>query len=399
MAAVPTVILVGATPEGEARLRETLADLGPLRTVGPDLRTALELVRQSLPCVAVLALGPAPDGALSLCRQLARVKGCSAMVVGEERDVDTVLRAMRAGAKEFALLEPGGTEVRRAVQGLCDQWLARKPTAEMRVALGLGAVVALLGAKGGAGSTTLAINLAGALRASSENAAASVVVLDLDLQMGDVLAFLDLPSPSPLGDLLDESQRPNRPSLLRAIPAHRSGIFALGRADEGAPLRSPEPAELGELLRLLQQHFDYVIVDGLRDLGEHALAALDSATAILPVLTPDMPALKSAARCLGALRQLGYPDDRIKVVVNRFQAGGAVDERGVGQALGHAVDATVSNDFTTVIRAINGGQLLISEAPEAAVTRDVQRLADLVARSRLAGAAPPRTRTRPPAEA
>jgi pilus assembly protein CpaE len=285
-------------------------------------------------------------------------------MVSRDRDPDTILLAMRSGARDFAYLEGDDNDVRRAVTA--------RPATPVAVQQRQSLVAAVFGCKGGSGATTIATNLGGALLADDNQR--RVVILDLDAQLGDVLVFLDLASRYSWTDLLRNLPRLDDELVHRSLTAHASGLRVVAQGAELEDADRLDAAAVTQTIAFLRQHYDYVIVDGLRDFSETSLAALDAADRIALTMTQDVPALKNASRCIGVFRQLGYRADKLKLIVNRYHKRDKLDLDTIGDALGAAVDATVANDYPVVIRAINEGVLLVESAPHAAVTEDVRAL-------------------------
>ena len=234
-----------------------------------------------------------------------------------------------------------------------------------------GRIYTFFGCRGGAGTTTLAVNTAAALAQSGPR---GVALLDLDVQLGGVLDALDLSPPATLVDVLEEIDRLEAAPLRRRLAAHSSGVYVLSQVGNLGQLGAVRPDRVARLLAVLSCHFDAVIVDGVRDFGDLALAALDACARIVMILTADVAAVRSAARSVDILRELGYQDDKIHVVLNRYHRRGAVRPAAISSRLGLAVRATVANDFPVVEHALNHGRLLSDEAPRARVSRDVENM-------------------------
>jgi pilus assembly protein CpaE len=376
--AFPTVI-VAATADEEQLLRRQLEGLVEICGVERDPRAALDVVRRTTASIALLCLDHYPEAVLDTSSQIARhFAHCSAVIVSRAKDPEKILLAMRAGARDFAYLDDSEADVRRAVVAL------RRRSEVVQAADGAvpGRLIVVFSCKGGSGSTTIATNLAGALLPESERepeqAAEHVVVVDLDLQMGDVLVSLDLACRYSFGDMLRNLRRLDRQLLYASLTQHRSGIHVLAQSERIEDAEELTPSGVGHVLALLRRHFEYVVVDGLRDFGEQALVALDMADTVLLTVTQDVPALKNAHRCLDILRRLGYGDEKLRLVVNRQQRGGMLDLEAIADALHLPVTAAVGNDFPTVIKAVNEGTLLLRAAPRAQVTRDIRSLAAIL---------------------
>ncbi|HJZ89097.1 MAG TPA: pilus assembly protein CpaE [Polyangia bacterium] len=235
-----------------------------------------------------------------------------------------------------------------------------------------GRIYTFFGCRGGAGATTLAVNCAVRLAQSSPRGA---VLVDLDVQLGDVLCALNLEPRDTLVDLVEDIDRLEPAALRRRLAAHASGLYALSQVGSLSQLEALRPEAVAKLLVVLSRHFDAVLVDGVRDFSDLVLPALDVAARIVMVLSADVPAVRAAARCVDVFRELGYADDKLFVVVNRQRRQAAVQPAVIASKLGLPVHATVTNDFPVVARALDLGALLAERAPRARVTRDVDRLA------------------------
>ena len=154
-------------------------------------------------------------------------------------------------------------------------------------------IFTVFGCRGGAGATTVAVNLAARMAQSGPRGA---VIVDLDVQLGDVLCALNIEPRATFVDILDEIDRLEPAALRRRLAAHPSGIYVLSQASNFMQLEGLQPERIETLLNVLARHFEAVIVDGVRDFGDLALPALDCASQILMVLTADVPAVRAARR-------------------------------------------------------------------------------------------------------
>jgi len=130
-----------------------------------------------------------------------------------------------------------------------------------------------------------------------------------------------------------------------------------------------------KLLAMLADSFDYVVIDGVRDFGDHALAAMDMADKIAMVVTQDVQAVRRASRAAQLFRRLGYPERKVHVVLNRHSPKATVDEHEIERVLTLPVSATVRNDYPRLRKALDDGSLLHDVARGSGVHRDVERVA------------------------
>jgi pilus assembly protein CpaE len=314
------------------------------------------------PSAAVVALEPDASAAFAFVTRLS-AEGIKAVVVGPHKDADLILRAMRAGASEFV------------VAGEADSLL--QATRSILLPAGgveLGRVTTVFAPKGGVGATTLAVNLAGSLERRGER----TCLLDLDLEMGDVLAFLDLASSYGVADVVANLHRLDRSLLESSLPRHKAGFHVLSQSSKIEDAEAVDAPALGQLLDFLRRHFRHVVIDGVRGFGELPLAALDASHRILVVVTQEIPAIRNARRCSELFHRLGFGDDRVRLVVNRHQKKARIPDDLLAQTAGLAIAARVSNDYPTVDRSIHAGDLVADGAARSQLARDLADLADLV---------------------
>lgn len=368
-----TIVIVGAKSE-EASIRKQVGEFGQVVAAESDPGRGLAALEEHNPSIALLFVDHDPARMLELAKQASRINGLVSIMVSKSKNPDNILVAMRSGARDFAYLDEESNDVRRAVLDL------GVPTGASAKGGPRGKIITVFSAKGGSGATTIAANLAGALatHGTGEHGEAKVVLLDFNLEMGDVLVFLDMSSRYSYQELLANMHRLDADLVYSSLATHSSGLRVISQTDhleEGRELSSDNAARI---LAFLRQHFDYIVIDGVRDFRELALLALDKADAILLAMTQDIPALKNANRCVRIFKRLGYADDRVKLVLNRYRASGQLTPTAIGDALGRPVWTTISNDFPAIIRSINEGKLLVESAPGSRVARDIVDIVPLL---------------------
>lgn len=360
----PSVLIIGADTDIEARLIRTLKDFAKVVGSEPaNLERALETYRRLNPGVILVVVSFDPEGSSRLTTELTQA-GARVVVVSPAKDPDLILQSMRAGAREF-VVEGEVEDLQRAIRAQ-----AKSTT---NGASG-GSVITVFPAKGGVGATAIATNLAGALQRRGQR----VCLLDLDLHLGDVLSFLDLPGNYSITDVISNMRRLDRDLLDTSITRHHSGVRVLaqsGKIEEADHIRAPD---ITALIQFLRPHYDRVVIDGVRGFDEIALAALDASDRVVMVLTQDVPAVRNTQRCLELFNRLGYGTDKLMLVLNRYQKGSKITNQVVSETLGVHLAHEVANDFVALIGAINRGLLLNEVAPRSRLTKDIDDLAPLV---------------------
>ncbi len=239
----------------------------------------------------------------------------------------------------------------------------------------LGHVICVFGCRGGAGATTLSVNMAAQLARAGKR----VCVMDLDLQLGDVFVALDLEPETSIAALAREASTIDGAALLRRLARHDLGFYAVTQTGRIDDIDEHLVERMPALLASLTNHFDYIIVDGVRDFGDYALSVLDMADSVALVVTQDVAAVRRAGRVVTLFRQLGYGADKLRLVVNRRTRKSPVTEDEIERALQMPIAASVRNDYKRMRAAFDDGALVGDVARQSGVTRDIDKLAGVLA--------------------
>jgi pilus assembly protein CpaE len=230
-----------------------------------------------------------------------------------------------------------------------------------------GKVLAFMPCKGGAGATFLATNLGWQLAESD-----SVLLVDLNLQFGDALAFVhDGKAPSTIADVAKDIGRLDA-SLLAASTVKVTPHFSILAAPEDlAHAMEVKPEHVDAILTVAMRHYDFVLLDVGRTLDTTTIRALDRAWRIFAVMQTGLPDLRNAGKLLEAFRSLGYPGDKVEVIVNRFEKGGEIGLDQVQRSLGTVRLNTMPNSYKEVSTSINHGDALVKVARSSSLARQL----------------------------
>lgn len=229
-------------------------------------------------------------------------------------------------------------------------------------------IVLFYGAKGGVGTTTIAINAAIALH---KELGKKVCLIDGNLQFGDHRVFLDLGLDRM--SLVDLATAPgfDLDFINHVIVKHESGIDLLL-----AP-PSPETAELvtmdhlPQIVEIIAREYDYILIDVDKRLDEVNLRIMDVAQAIYVVMTADLPCLKNVRLVLETISHLGYSDSKVKLILNRSNAFTGINIKNAESALKRRVDHQILNEYRTAIGALNSGAPFILTKSDSVLSRNV----------------------------
>ena len=327
-----------------------------------------DVIEQTSPDAAMVVLGPDPEPGLLLVEKLRDTTNAAVLVVSGSSDGSLILRAMRSGAKEFLTQPISSEELVAALERIAH---ARSGGARGKVR---GCTsIAVAGASGGVGTTSLAVNIGCALAADESN---SVALVDLDMAVGDADVFLDAIPDYTLVDVAENVTRLDFSLLKKSMTKHSSGLYLLPRPVnlQDVPLISPE--DFGRVVGLLKATFSHLIFDLSKSYNDVDMVAMRESKHLMLLTQLDLPGLRNVVRLLMSFDQIEGMREKTKVVINRL--GLDNDHIGVKKAqetINSEIFATVPNDYRSMAEARNNGVPLTIQAPKAAITKSVVDLA------------------------
>jgi pilus assembly protein CpaE len=296
----------------------------------------------------------AASGLATIERLRASQAGMAIFAVAAEANPDLILQSMRAGANEFFAWAAEGSQQARSMEDSFHGAVRR--TAARREASHAGSKQACIthvffGAKGGAGTTTVAVNCGVELARATKR---STLVVDLK-PCGEVALFLGVRPRFTILDAIENLHRVDKDFLKELVVKHKSGLDILGGSEQ---FERPGPGDAGaveELLRVLTRLYDYMVIDVGNSVNACATAAMYAADTLFLVANPDLPSVRNAQRFVERVRQLGAGGERIRVLLNRASDQLLIAPRQIETALGYSIHHTFSSDYRTVSTALNSG--------------------------------------------
>src|SRR3954447_3972037 len=372
------VLVVAAQPAIQLQISNMLRRDGHHIVTASDAQEGLRRWAADRPQLITLDNDlPGPSG-LEL---VARIRGAEPrgthtpiVVLGGSNDSALKVQALRAGADDY-MGKPVHPQVLSAsVRGLLARPARANATARRQT---IGSVHAYYGGKGGVGTTTVAINTAIALQRELKR---SVALVDANLQFGDHRVFLDLAAE---GRSIVDAISPttiDADVLTRVMVRHVSGVDVLlaPPTPEAAELVSAEQHHVLRIVEVLRTLYDYVVVDMDERLDDHMLDVIGTADRLVVVMTADLSSLKNVRLVLETLAQLGVPDERLMLVLNRANAFTGISPKSVESVLKKPIAQQIVNDYRSAISALNSGTPFMTGKPDSAVARAVVDLARLV---------------------
>lgn len=308
----------------------------------------------------------------------------SIIIVSIQGEQEYLRRAMVAGAREYLVKPFSSNELADTIRRVHEtnkkrlSLIGHQSQASPRLKIQKGKIITLFCSKGGVGKTTLASNLAIAL---AQNTKKKVVLVDLDLQGGDISVMLNISSKGTIAELAQEPDRLDLSLIDSYLVPHLSGTKILP-----APT-SPEQAELitlervEELIDVLQENFDFIVVDTSPLFNDINLAALDAAHQILVLLSQDLACVKHVKTSLDIFNTLGH-NDKLKLVINFAGIEGGVKISDLEKSLNINAYSVIPSDDKVVRSSNNKGLPVIMTQANSKVGEALVDLAHMLAGSK-----------------
>jgi pilus assembly protein CpaE len=250
------------------------------------------------------------------------------------------------------------------VSKLHDEHRAQAPESFSRV-------YSIFGAKGGVGTSTLAFNIAAAIAGRGQQ---RVALIDGSLQMGDLRALLRAPEDAP-SILQLPTHKVQKADVDQVMHRHQSGVHVLLAPPRIEMAEMVLARDLEKLISLMRKLYNIVIIDTATSVDDILLAFLDASDELIEVLTYEAAALHQARQLASTLTAAGYPAGKIRYLVNRADSTGGLSKDAIAQQIGRKPDFEVVSDGKLVLEANNRGEPFVHLAPDAAITKDVNRIA------------------------
>lgn len=297
------------------------------------------------------------------------------------RTPEILLNALRFGAKEFFHQPIDHDEVKEAFAKVVDQGISGSESdADSRSP---GKIISVMGAKGGVGTTTAALNLAVSLNALDPEK--KVVLVDMNRIFGDIPLFLDLHSDFSWEELASNVTRLDSVFLEKALLRHSTGIFV---APPPAKLESAvgvQPDVIEKLLNSMRSTFDYIVIDTGVQINETCFKVFTMADEIFIISILNLQSLVNVKRIYESLMSYVHREpDKINVIINRFEKKNYVSVDEAERIIGKKVYFFIPNDYNNTMKAINEGKPISVVAPRSKLQQKFSELASSLARVPLA---------------
>ena len=331
-----------------------------------------DVIGQTEPEMALIALDSDPEKAIKLITTLHETTPkTSILAISASNDGSLILRTMRAGAREFLTSPMQVEELLSALDRVHRQFHSDGETR------GAGStVVAVCGATGGVGTTSVAVNLACYLAQEPNR---SVALVDLDLCLGDADVLLDTIPEYTLVDVAQNATRLDFTLLRKSLTKHSSGVFLLPRPVDLQDVELVTEDDLNRVFGLLKATFTHLVIDTSKAYSRLDRVALNVASHIMLVSQLDLPCLRNVVRLMSSFKEIEGMEDKVKIVMNRVGLNqGQISLKKAQDTIGREIFWQLPNDYQVMVGARNNGVPLVQHAPKSALGASYQQLAHAI---------------------
>ncbi|MCB9453884.1 MAG: response regulator [Anaerolineaceae bacterium] len=393
-----TILLVDDIPETRENIKKLLAFEADFKVVGSvgTGREGVDMAKQEKPNIIIMDINmPDMDGIQATTLITEAVPTAAVIMMSVQNDPDYLRRAMLAGARNFLTKpvlpdelystirtvhtrnKPLAAQYRQIQEAGPMETRAKAEGTENRP----GHIIVVYSPQGGAGCTTVATNLASGLMKEGIR----VLLVDSDLQFGDVGLYLNIQAQSTLVDLVGNVEDLDTELFDNIVITHDSGLkVLLGPArPEYAEVVQQNPSSVAQILEKISGNYDFIVVDTSHTLDETTLALMDVATKILLITTPTLAAAKNTRFVMELFDKLNYPPDKSVLIMNRVphdrnQKRFAISSEQIEKFLKRPVEIEIPLDDVTILSAVHKGVPVIAQRDRSkSPIKELVALADL----------------------
>jgi len=336
------ILLVDDIAETRESIKKLLAFESDFKVVGSasNGREGVEQTKELEPDIVIMDINmPDMDGLQAAALITKAVPTAGVIMMSVQDDPNYMQRAMLAGARFFLPKPVDMDQLYTTIRTVYDQMgYVRRQVEAMRNATPVdfgsledqpekhgdrpGHIIAVYSPQGGAGCTTVATSLASGLMKEG----LKVLLVDGDMEFGDVGAFLNLQPQSTISELVESIEDMDTEYFDNSVMTHDSGFKVLmgpPRPIIAAEIRADKPQAISDILKQVRHYYDFIVVDTASSLDEMTVGILDVADKIVILVTPTLPSIKNVRLVLDLFdQQLRYPLEKVSLIINK-----AADDR------------------------------------------------------------------------
>lgn len=369
------VLIIDSEEKSIEVLKSYLNELDYVQVVGEfiDFIDGYNCVLDRKPDIVIVDISKKCELALDIINKISSNISCKIVVTSSDYSTDTIIKAMRAGAREFLPKPFIKEDIIIAVNKLKEQ-INNVYSSENKCR-----VITTFSNKGGIGKTSIATNLALELANVTKE---KVALVDLNLQLGDITTFLDIKPAFDISYVIQNLSKTDETFLLSTLEKYKdSSLYVLADPpylEQGTVITA---SQISKLIEALKQTFSYIVVDAGLIFEDKTITVLDNSDLILLVTIVNLPAIRNCQRCLDLFDRLGYEKEKIQIILNRYMENDEISVEDVESVLGKKVYWKIPNNYFTIMSSINKGIPIGVINPDSNIAKSYRELASSISDS------------------
>ncbi len=343
------VIIIDKEENSRNIIKNYLSSFGDVNICGEffDYDLGCDFALKSGKVLIFIDVSQEPDKALDVIKRLKENSKQSYIVaMSNKTSTETIIKVMRAGAKEFVTKPFIESEFKTLVETITAEFRNIETPDTCKI-------ISTFSNKGGIGKTSIAVNLAVELAQMSKE---KVALIDLNLQLGDVATFLDMTPPFAMDYIADNISHLDEEELLKTLTRYKNtSLYVIADPLNIDKSKEITAEQIKNILNALKKIFSYIVIDIGTNIDSKTITALDSSDLILLIAIVNLPAIRSTQRCMDLFNKLGYPPEKIKLILNRYMENEDIKTSDIEEVVKQKVYWKIPNNYLTMMSAINKG--------------------------------------------
>ena len=335
-----------------------------------NLKEAFDEIMKEHPQLIIVDLSNDKEESYKIIEKIsATQKQTKIIVTAASYDTDSIIKAMRSGAREFLPKPILKEDLLNTLNKINEQTYGTEKKTNCKV-------ITTFSNKGGIGKTSIATNLALEIANITKE---KVALVDMNFQLGDVATFLDIKPSFDISYVVKNLDGTDDTFLLSTLDKYKdTDLYILADPPYMEQAKDITPEQISKLFDALRETFAYVIVDTSNVFDGKTITVLDNTDFIMLVTIVNLPAIRNCQRCLDVFERLGYDRDKTKIVINRYMENDEVSAEDVENALNQKVYWKIPNNYFTIMSSINKGLPVSLINPSSNIAQSYRELATVL---------------------